>query len=88
MFDLENMPFDPDEFPFGVNAGDNKFGFKKCPGCGSEGYAVPVFGGEPIQSFAFRDWLSAAEYRISGLCQSCQDDVFDESDDLDDEEPL
>ena len=26
----------------------------------------------------FRDRLSAREHRISGLCQACQDDVFDD----------
>lgn len=25
----------------------------------------------------FRDWLSEKEYKISGLCQRCQDEVFD-----------
>lgn len=35
----------------------------------------PPFGcGKPIEGF--RDGLSAAEYRISGLCQSCQNEVF------------
>jgi hypothetical protein len=27
----------------------------------------------------FKDGLSAREYRISGLCQSCQDDFFEAS---------
>lgn len=42
----------------------------------TEGLCVkPPFGcGKPIEGF--RDEKSAAEYRISGLCQSCQDEVF------------
>lgn len=31
---------------------------------------------------AFRDELSAREYRISGLCQACQDRVFGHNEDL------
>jgi len=29
---------------------------------------------KPVQGF--RDQLSKQEYRISGMCQSCQDDTF------------
>ena len=28
----------------------------------------------------FRDALSIREFRISGLCQNCQDEVFEEKD--------
>lgn len=28
---------------------------------------------------SFRDDVSRKEYRISGLCQTCQDNVFDEA---------
>lgn len=38
-----------------------------CPSCG-----------EPIGEQFFRDKLSRREYRISGLCQKCQDKVFSE----------
>jgi hypothetical protein len=31
--------------------------------------------GEPATTF--RDTLSAKEYTLSGLCQTCQNDVFD-----------
>jgi hypothetical protein len=34
----------------------------------------PIGCGQPITGF--RDELSEREYRISGLCQSCQDMVF------------
>lgn len=34
---------------------------------------------EPITKF--KDELSATEYQISGLCQKCQDEVFDEPED-------
>jgi len=39
---------------------------------------VCVTCGKPITSF--RDELSVREYAISGICQTCQDGVFDESD--------
>jgi len=29
----------------------------------------------------FKDDLSAKEYTISGLCQQCQDDIFEEEED-------
>lgn len=71
--------FDPDNFPFGKAAGDNKFGTTSCPTCGkppmnmsgtSHANAFPNGG------FQFRDELSAREYYISGMCQDCQDDIF------------
>lgn len=34
----------------------------------------PIGCGKPI--VGFRDPLSEHEYRISGLCQQCQDEVF------------
>lgn len=37
----------------------------KCPFCR-----------KPVNVEKFRDELSLKEYRISGLCQSCQDDFF------------
>lgn len=38
---------------------------------------APIGCGQPISGF--RDALSTSEYRISGLCQACQDSVFGES---------
>lgn len=35
---------------------------------------LPIGCGKPIEGF--RDELSFKEYRISGLCQNCQDSVF------------
>lgn len=35
-----------------------------------------LFCNEPIDQAAFRDELSRREFRISGLCQKCQDDTF------------
>jgi len=35
----------------------------------------PIGCGKPIGPF--RDNLSLKEYRISGLCQECQDKIFD-----------
>ena len=43
-----------------------------------------VEGGEcpmcrkPISPNEFRDDLSRKEFRISGMCQTCQDETFDE----------
>lgn len=37
----------------------------KCPTCG-----------EPVKPEEFRDELSVKEFRISGMCQSCQDKTF------------
>ena len=34
------------------------------------------FCNKPIGNQFFRDKLSRREYRISGLCQKCQDSVF------------
>ena len=34
----------------------------------------PIGCGKPITEF--RDQLSEQEYRISGLCQKCQDQIF------------
>jgi hypothetical protein len=36
--------------------------------------------GADCRGKAFHDEVSAAEYRISGLCQDCQDKVFDNGD--------
>lgn len=44
----------------------------KCPTCG-----------EVVVSF--RDALSAREYEISGMCQECQDSVFCDDEDEDDD---
>lgn len=39
----------------------------KCPFCGKD-----------MSNPSFRDELSKKEYEISGLCQDCQDDFFNE----------
>lgn len=39
---------------------------KRCPICGIK-----------INMIEFRDELSKKEYEISGLCQRCQDDIFE-----------
>ena len=46
----------------------------------SEGYCVSC-DAKDIKATSFTDDLSRKEYAISGLCQSCQDDVFGVSDD-------
>ncbi len=41
-----------------------------CPCCGNQ-----------VNESDFYDELSKTEFKISGLCQSCQDDFFTDSDD-------
>lgn len=76
-------PFDIRKFPYGKRAGDNKFGMTKCPTCDKppthpNPTEYPDHEAQiPAQGFyMFRDILSAKEYYISGLCQTCQDSVF------------
>ena len=42
-----------------------------------EGGQCP-FCKKPVSNDSFRDALSLKEFRISGLCQVCQDEVFKE----------
>jgi hypothetical protein len=49
----------------------------------TEGYCVSC-DTTGIVATSFRDDISKKEYSISGMCQSCQDDIFGVSDD----EPL
>lgn len=37
---------------------------------------VCVFCHKPIKMKDFRNELSRREYKISGICQKCQDDIF------------
>lgn len=46
----------------------------KCPTCGKD------IG-------AFKDALSEREFKISGMCQKCQNDVFEELDPMNEGEP-
>lgn len=39
---------------------------------------VCPFCGHTISMTEFRDEVSRREYEISGLCQKCQDEVFDD----------
>lgn len=41
----------------------------------------PIGCGRPIAQWPFRDALSEKEYKISGLCQTCQDSVFEDKND-------
>jgi hypothetical protein len=36
----------------------------------------PIGCGKPVSMEDFRDEVSRKEYRISGLCQACQDQFF------------
>jgi hypothetical protein len=69
----EPTEFDPAKFPYGSIAGYNKRNSKNCPLCGK-----PPTSKDDKEFFLFRDFNSAEEYRISGLCQECQDYVFAE----------
>lgn len=42
---------------------------------------ICVACGAPCNPEKFKDALSAQEYRLSGLCQKCQDKTFDDTDD-------
>jgi hypothetical protein len=64
---------DKEKYPFGKLAGDNKCGWIECPTCGEKPQKVEGFDGD---FFGFRDKLSAKEYGISGMCQTCQDKIF------------
>jgi hypothetical protein len=48
--------------------------FNRCVMCSK---AVDPIGTDPAMG-GFRDALSAKEYRISGMCQDCQDKIFGE----------
>ena len=53
--------------------------------CISEGICVTCDEAHGLVATSFRDDISRKEYSISGMCQSCQDDVFghDEPEDED-----
>jgi hypothetical protein len=68
--------WDPDRLPYGVLPGGNKYGLTTCPFCSKPGTVTPR--NDLPRAFLFRDELSAREYRISWLCQNCQDATFRE----------
>jgi hypothetical protein len=76
MIDPFENGVDVEQHPFGVPAGGNKLGLKRCPFCKSEGTELKHQDGTPERFFMFCDELSAREYMISGLCQPCQDKTF------------
>jgi len=67
-------PYDEKKFPFGRPPGDNKFGFKVCATCGKP--PTETGRNDIPKAFLFRNELSVIEYGISGMCQVCQDSVF------------
>ena len=52
-------------------------GRKFCLGC-TESRGCRTCQREIIPASEFKDGLSRKEYRISGMCQKCQDSVFDQ----------
>jgi len=78
--------YDPDMYPYGKEPGANKLGMIQCPTCGKS--ATDMSKTEhanrfPNGVFLFKDELSASEYYISAMCQSCQDHVFQSHDEED-----
>jgi hypothetical protein len=71
--------WDEDRFPFGVAPGGNKYGLTTCPICSKPATKTPR--NDLPRAFLFSDELSAKEYRISGMCQACQNSIFCEPDD-------
>lgn len=65
-------------FPYAIAAGDNKAGLEHCATCGKPPTKTGI-NNLPV-AFLFKDVGSAEEYRISGLCQACQDAVFKRDD--------
>jgi len=63
------------------------FNGKDRPTCIREGICMTCDDAHGIIASSFRDDVSRKEYAISGMCQSCQDDVFGVSDDEPDDEP-
>ena len=70
----EPDPWDPERLPFAVKPGDNKLSLGICATCAKP--PTEARSNIKLKAFLFRDALSAAEYRTSGLCQTCQDKVF------------
>jgi len=74
--------FDMNKLPYGKKAGDNKMGMTTCPFCTKPPTYLTKeqyrWGSAPPNEgfYLFRDELSAKEYYISGLCQDCQDEIF------------
>lgn len=66
--------FDEEKYPFGVAPGENKGRFMTCALCSKPASETPKANMSP--AFLFKDYESAVEYRISGMCQACQDMTF------------
>jgi len=47
----------------------------------SDGNCISCDEARDLKASSFRDDISRKEYSISGMCQSCQDDLFGEDDD-------
>ena len=54
-----------------IPAGCNKMGLKTCPFCGSKGQIEGT-----VFAFPMKDDRSLDEYKISGICNPCQDNFF------------
>jgi hypothetical protein len=67
-------PIDTEARPWPVLAGNNKRNLIACPICQKP--ATPTPAASFPRAFFFRDEDSAREYKLSALCQACQDAIF------------
>jgi hypothetical protein len=78
--------FNLNTLPCGVAAGQNKFGLTTCPTCGKPPTKLEGSFANNPPAFLFRNTLSCTEYQISGMCQTCQDSVFNTAEDEPDDD--
>jgi len=53
----------------------------------SDGNCISCDEARDLKASSFRDDISRKEYSISGMCQSCQNDIFGEGDEEPEDEP-
>ena len=72
--------WDPERLPFGVAPGNNRL---RHTVCATRGKPPTETGRNDVpRGFFFRDYSSATEHRISGLCQKCQDTIYGPSEEI------
>lgn len=79
--DLYMALFNLTKSSINVCAGANKLRAFKCTSCFKPPIIAPfdsdLYMKIPNGVFPFKDELSAKEYQLSGMCQTCQDTFFD-----------
>lgn len=63
--------------PHYVEVEKNQFGWKSCPTCGARPKTIQTKNNKKYKVFEMKDTLSVDEYIISGMCQDCQDTIFE-----------